>query len=91
MIGLIFNDKFIKKLGENLSSKLTERFTKQDEVLDQIVLKLNDIDQKVSELDLRLTKKELKDKTEYGQLVYKVNALKSELRPRKPLKEKNSH
>ena len=90
MIGFIFNDKFIKKLSNQISEKISVHLDGQSKTLSELTIKLESIDQKVTELNTRLTNKELKDKVEYGQLVYKVNALKNDLKPKTSSIQKNS-
>ncbi len=90
MIGFIFNDKFIKKLSNQISEKISVHLDGQSKTLSELTIKLESIDQKVTELNTRLTNKELKDMVEYGQLVYKVNALKNDLKPKTSSIQKNS-
>lgn len=78
-------DKISKQVSQNLDET-------QNSKLDLILQNIDRISLEIKTLETRLTHKELKDRTEYGQLKYQLTALQDELRPIKRKKiEREAH
>lgn len=70
----------IDKLFHKLSDVLESKFKENDKKLNTVIAHLESLRIELSSLDQRLTSKELKDKTEYGQMTYKIKSLQNDLR-----------
>ena len=83
MLKSLISDKFIQKIAESISKSVEKTFeghkehtTKQ---LDHILTHVEALRLELKSLDERLTKKEFRDRHEYGHVQYKLNSLQDEL------------
>lgn len=88
MFNFLLKDSFI----ESLAGKIVERITKevnsslaqmnqsQSKKLDSVIEHIEQLKNELSSLDQRLTQKELRDKTEYGHMQYRIHALQNDLK-----------
>ena len=83
MIKKLISDKFIQKLAETISDSVEKRFSvytrNTSEQLDHILTHVEALRLELKSLDERLTVKEVKDRSEYGHVQYKLNSLQSEI------------
>ena len=77
----------VDKITKDVNSSLVNINTEQNKKLDKVVEHLEQLRFELSSLDRRLTSKELKDRTEYGQMQYRISSLQNDLKPKsKPTK-----
>lgn len=80
--GLI-SDKFIQKLADTISDSVGKNFTAYrdhtDVQLDKILTHVEALRLELKSLDERLTHKEVRDRSEYGHVQYKLSSLQSEI------------
>jgi len=83
MIKKLISDKFIQKLANTISESVEKSFSSYkshtNKQLDQIVTHVEALRLELKSLDERITIKEVKDRSEYGHVQYKLNSLQSEL------------
>ena len=85
MLGFIFNrDKFTQKLAKQIVKETDDVLQthgdtslKEFNEIKEILAHLHD---KISNLETRLSQKELKDNTDYGHLQYKLGELQSDFK-----------
>ena len=96
MFSFLFKEPFIRTMTDTIVEKITKEVNsslertsgKQNRKLDTVIEHLEQLKFELSSLDQRLTQKELRDKTEYGQMQYRIRSLQNDLRE-KPLKKVN--
>ncbi len=69
----------IDKISSDLNKNLLQFESKQDKKFDQVLEHLEKIRFEISALDQKIISKELKDKTDYGHMQYKIHSLQDEL------------
>ena len=84
MFNFLFNRKrFTKKLAKDVVNETEVLFNKlnseQSDQFNEIKTILQHLTDKMSNLENRLVAKELKDKTNYGHLQYKISELQTDL------------
>lgn len=84
MLNFLFNRKrFTKTLAKDVVSETEKLFgelnTEQTTQFDEIKTILNHLTEKMNHLENRLVTKELKDKTDYGHLQYKISELQTDI------------
>lgn len=84
MFNFLFNrKKFTKKLAKDVVNETEVLFNKlnseQSDQFNEIKTILQHLTDKMSNLENRLVAKELKDKTNYGHLQYKISELQTDL------------
>ena len=97
MLNLLLNEKFIKKLASKLSwqiqTDMVEMQASQNKKLDLIIDNVEKLHTDMKLMEDRITKKEMTDRMEHGQLKYKIASLESDIRrdrPRPKSKEANN-
>ena len=79
MFKFLKKDKIIKyvidEITKNLNQNLDAHRERQDEKFDLVLEHLEKLRFELSNLDQRITKKELKDRADYGQLKYQISSL----------------
>lgn len=84
MFNFLFKEALInlivEKITKEVNSSLARLTATQDQKLDLVLERIERLSNDLSGLELRLTQKELKDRTEYGQMHYKISALQSDLK-----------
>lgn len=87
MLKNLISDKFVQKIADAITKSLEttfEKFQKDSELkLDKVLTHVEALRLELKSLDERLTQKEVKDHTNYGQVQYKINSLHSEIREKK--------
>ena len=87
MLNLLFTDSFIKKLATKITwqvqTDIAENHSKQDSKLNLILQNIEKLHVDMKTMEERLTKKEMSDRLEYGQLKYKIASLETDIRPSK--------
>lgn len=97
MFNFLFKDSFINSLADRIVEKITKEVNtslsqindSQDKKLNMVIEHIEQLKHELSSLDQRLTNKELKDKTEYGQMQYRISALQNDLKSKGPDKKAN--
>lgn len=84
MLNFLFNRrKFTKTLAKDVVSETEKLFndlnTDQATQFNEIKSILQHLTEKMNQLENRLVTKELKDRTNYGHLQYKINELQSDI------------
>ncbi len=82
-------EMIVEKITKNLNQNLNSFESKQDEKFELVLEHLEKLRFELSNLDQRISSKEIKDRQDYGQMQYKLNSLQSEL-IKKP-KSKREH
>ena len=88
MFNFLLKEPVIKKLTNVIVNKITTEVNsslvkisgEQNKKLDVVVEHLEQLRFELSSLDHRLTKKELKDRADYGQMQYRISSLQNDLR-----------
>ncbi len=65
----------------NISLNLLQQ--DQNKKFNKIIDHLGELQKQFTQLEERLTSKELKDKIDYGQMQYKIQSLQQDLKPKK--------
>ncbi len=95
MLKYIFNDKFIAKITDKITSSIEKSFdsytSEQNKTLNEISENVQKLRIELKSLDQRLTQKELKDRAEYGHVRYQLNSMQSTIRPKKRKEDGSSH
>lgn len=84
MFNLLFNKRrFTKTLAKDVVSETEKLFgqlnSDQSTQFDEIKIILSHLTEKMNHLENRLVTKELKDKTDYGHLQYKISELQTDI------------
>lgn len=83
MLKNFISDKFIQKLANTITESVEKSFSSYknhtSEQLDQILTHVEALRLEIKSLDERVTVKEVKDRSEYGHVQYKLNSLQNEL------------
>lgn len=82
-------ETIVEKITKNLNQNLNQFESKQEEKFELVLEHLEKLRFELSNLDQRISSKEIKDRQDYGQMQYKLNSLQSEL-IKKP-KSKREH
>ena len=69
----------IDKISSDLNKNLLQFESRQDQKFDQILDHLERLRFDMAALDQKMISKELKDKTDYGHMKYKISSLQDEL------------
>lgn len=93
MLKRLLNDKFLQAVtdkitqavNETLSSYHQQSEAKMDTILDHV----ESLRLEVKSLDQRLSTKEIKDRSEYGHVTYKLNSLQNEVLDKKKKKSED--
>ena len=84
MLKKLISDKFIKKMADaittSLEGTLTDYTEKSELKIEKILTHVEALRLELKSLDERLSHKELKDRSEYGQVQYRINSLQNEIR-----------
>lgn len=80
-------ESIVKMVTHSVGEQLRQYSEKQDIKMDRILHSIDKLSIEIKTLESRLSNKEMKDKIDYGQLHYKVNALQSRLNDKKPRNE----
>ena len=88
MLKSLISDKIVQKIAESISQKVEKSFSSYrdhtTEQLDHILTHVEALRLELKSLDERLTIKEVKDRSEYGHVQYKLSSLQSEILSKKP-------
>ena len=83
MFKRLLSDKFVEKLTNKITQSVNESLEKYHEKselkFDKIIDHVESLRLELKSLDERLTSKEVRDKSDYGHVQYKLNSLQSEL------------
>ena len=83
MFKSLISDKIVQKLAESISEKVERSFSSYkshtNEQLDLILTHVEALRLELKSLDERLTIKEVKDRSEYGHVQYKLSSLQNEI------------
>ena len=83
MLKYIFNDKLLNTITNKITQSVQKSFDKyhaeNQDSFDNLGLKLDTLRLELKSLDERLTRKELKDRAEYGHVQYKLSSLQNEV------------
>lgn len=83
MFKKLFTEKFIEKLTNQITQSVNDSLAKyhqKSEVkFDKIIDHVESLRLELKSLDERLTSKEVRDRSDYGHVQYKLNSLQSEL------------
>lgn len=91
MIKYLFSQKVLESITsaitDSVQKTLSSYHSDNQSAFDEISTKLDTLRLELKSLDERLTRKEIKDKTEYGHVQYKLSSLQSEVIQKKPQKK----
>ena len=83
MFSKFFSDKFVQQLSDKITSSVNESLktfeANSEDKMDKILTHVEALRLELKSLDERLTSKELRDKSEYGHVQYKLSSLQKEL------------
>lgn len=91
MLKKLISDKFIQRLAETITESVERSFSSYkshtNEQLDHILTHVEALRLELKSLDERITVKEVKDRSEYGHVQYKLSSLQNEIISKKPDKD----
>lgn len=91
MIKYLFSQKVLESITsaitDSVQKTLSSYHSDNQSAFDEISTKLDTLRLELKSLDERLTRKEIKDKTEYGHVQYKLSSLQSEVIQKRPQKK----
>lgn len=93
MLKKLISDKFIQKLANTISESVEKSFSSYKdhttEQLDHILTHVEALRLELKSLDERITIKEVKDRSEYGHVQYKLSSLQKEIVSKKQLNDED--
>mgnify|MGYP003691065067 CR=1 FL=1 len=92
MFNRFFSEKLISKMSEKITQAVNESLEKynisSEAKMDTILGHVESLRVELKSLDDRLTNKEVRDRSEYGHVQYKLNSLQNEMLDEKKTKKK---
>ena len=92
MFNRLFSDKLISKMSEKITRAVNDSLEKyhaeSEEKMDTILGHVESLRIELKSLDDRLTNKEVRDRSEYGHVQYKLSSLQNEMLDEKQVKKK---
>ena len=99
MFNRLFSDKLIAKMSDKITqavnASLEKYHAESEEKMDTILGHVESLRIELKSLDDRLTNKEVRDRSEYGHVQYKLSSLQNEMldekkdKKKKPLRAKD--
>jgi SPX domain protein involved in polyphosphate accumulation len=92
MLGFLLKDKVINTIVERITQEVNKSLSQFSEQNNQTLTKISDNIEKLrfelKDLEQQVMSKEIKSRSDYGQIQYQLNALQNQLREEKKPKRK---